>query len=194
MDKTLLVIILSTFAILAVGCGPSQKDYTLYERRQIIDNMSDQTLNRLYVEKPATQHEVAEAAGYAVFNNGNFYVLFASGGGGIGVVVDKATGRKTYMRRGAGGVGIGFGAKEFQEIIIFKNRETLTNFVGSGWSVGGHADAAAKTEEKGGAVSGDGNSNKNISVYSLTKKGLTLHATITGSHYWVDDDLNQPSL
>ena len=176
------------------GCGPSKKKYTLTERRQIIDNMAQQSLQRLYIEKPATQQQVADAAGYGVFSNANAYIVFASVGGGYGVVVDKVTGRKTYMRVSAGGLGLGIGAKDYRQVVVFNNRKALIDFVGSGWNIGGQADATAKTGETGGAMAGEGSISKDVNMYTLTDTGLALQATVTGWRYWVDEELNQPHL
>jgi lipid-binding SYLF domain-containing protein len=189
-------ILFSLLAILVMisGCGPSKKSHTLAERRQIIDTMADSNLQRLYLEKPATQQEIAEAAGYGVFSNANVYVIFASAGGGYGVVVDKTTGRKTYMKMTSGGLGIGIGAKDYRQVVIFKTREALTQFVGSGWDFGGQAEATAKTGQTGGGVGGDGTLSKDVVIYTMTETGLALQVTVAGSRYWVDDELNAPSL
>jgi len=194
MKHTAILLVMISILLSVTGCGPSQKKYTLSERRQIIDDMANATLERLYIQKPAARQEVADAAGYAVFDNGNVYVIFASAGGGYGVVVDKATGRKTYMKMTSGGVGIGLGAKDYRLVAIFKNRQAVTEFVGSGWDLGGQADATAKTGETGGGMGGDATVNPNFTLYTLTDTGLALQATLTGTRYWVDDDLNQPGL
>lgn len=194
MKQTLSCWALAALLLIASGCGPSEKKYTLSQRRQIIDNMANHSLERLYIERPTTRQEIAEAAGYGVFSNANVYVLFASAGGGHGVVVDKTNGRKTYMKVSTGGVGLGLGAKDFREIVVFKTRQSLINFVGSGWGFGGQAEATAKSGETGGGMGGDGTISKDVTVYTLTETGLALQATVTGSRYWVDDELNRPSL
>ncbi len=182
-------------ALLAIsGCGPSSKKYTIPQRQQMIDSMADAGLQRFYAERPSGQQEIAEAAGYGVFSNTNVYVIIASGGGGYGVVVDKTTGRKTYMQMTEGGVGLGLGAKDYQQVVIFKTRQAMIDFVGGGWDFGGQAEATAKNEKSGGGVGGDGSISRNVSIYTMTDKGLALQATVTGSRYWVDDDLNRPGL
>jgi lipid-binding SYLF domain-containing protein len=189
--------ILATFLLIICivsGCGPGKHSYTLQERRQIIDNMADQALERLYIERPTTRQEFTDAAGYAVFSNANVYVIFASAGGGYGVAVDKTTGRKTYMRVGSGGVGIGIGAKDYRQVVLFRTRQAFINFVGSGWNLGGQVDATAKSGEAGKALAGDSTLSKDVTVYTITETGLALQATVTGTHYWVDDELNQPGL
>lgn len=65
----------------------------------------------------------------------------------------------------------------------------MQGFVTHGWEVGGHADAAAKAGDKGGALAGeillDG-----VTVYQLTENGLALQATVKGTKYWRDSELN----
>ena len=65
----------------------------------------------------------------------------------------------------------------------------MRNFITNGWEVGAHADVAAKAGEKGGAVGGeillDG-----VTVYQLTENGLALQATVKGTKYWQDSELN----
>ena len=193
MKQTLTLLVLAAIALTVSGCGPSAKQHTLSERRQIIDDMADQNLERLYAQRPATRQEVAESAGYAVFSNANVY-FFIGGGGGYGVVIDKTTGRKTYMKVSSGGVGFGLGTKDYRQVMVFKTRQALTDFVGSGWGVGSQADATAKTTESGGDVGIDGILGKEITTYTMTENGLSLQATVSGTRYWVDDDLNQPTL
>lgn len=193
MKQSIFFLTLFVIVLILTGCGPSEKNYTLSERRQIIDDMADQNLQRLYLERPSARQEIAEAAGYGVFSNANVYILFASAGGGYGVAVDKTTGVKTYMKSGSGGVGVGIGAKDYRQVIIFKSRQAFLDFVGGGWDLGGQADATAKTSETGGAVAADGRISREVIVYTLTEAGLSLQATVSGSRYWVDDVLNQPS-
>jgi len=194
MKKTAILFGLIAITLIVSGCGPSAKSYTLSERRQIIDNMADQNLERLYIERPAARQQVAESAGYAVFSNAGVHIIFVGGGGGYGVGVDKTTGRKTYMKVSSGGVGFGLGAKDYRQVVIFKTRQGYLDFVGGGWGVGGQADATAKTTESGGDVGAEGMLGKDIVVYTMTENGLALQATISGTRYWVDDDLNQPCL
>jgi len=74
-------------------------------------------------------------------------------------------------------------------VFIFHNRETMTKFINSGWEFGGHADAAAKASDKGAAVGGEAMFD-GITIYQLTQSGLALQATVKGTKYWKDDELN----
>ncbi|RKY07385.1 MAG: hypothetical protein DRP65_10560 [Planctomycetota bacterium] len=182
----LVVVMMLTFAS---GCGPSAK-LTVPQRQKIIVDMETQTLQRLYQEQPATRDKIRKAAGYGVFANANVNVIFASAGGGYGVVVDNSTGRKTYMKMALGGIGLGLGVKDYRQVLIFKSKEALNKFVTSGWEFGGHADAAAKAGETGGELSAEGDIAADIEVYAMTESGLALQATVTGTKYWKNEDLN----
>jgi len=191
MKNALLpILVLSIVGLILVsGCGPS-KNLPLAERRQVVMDMEEETLQRLYREHPATKSKIKDSAGYGVFSNANVNLILASAGGGYGVVVDNATGKRTYMKMALGGIGLGLGVKDYRQVLIFKNKETLNTFITSGWEFGGHADAAAKAGETGGELSGEGDISSNIEVYSMTEAGLALQATVAGTKYWKDDSLN----
>jgi hypothetical protein len=55
---------------------------------------------------------------------------------------------------------------------------------------GAEADAAAKSDDKGGAASAAGDLAKGVEVFQITKSGLALQATLNGTKYWKDSDLN----
>ena len=188
MNKTTIFFLFAILSVAMAGCNPGSK-LTNAEKRQAIDTMATETLQRLYTEKPSTKEEVDKAIGYAAFSNANINIIFASAGGGYGVVVDKATGAKTYMKMGSGGVGLGLGAKDYRQVLIFNTEEALKGFIESGWEFGGHADAAAKAGDKGGEASGEAMIG-DTKVYAMTEAGLALQATVTGTKYWKDDELN----
>ncbi len=186
---TLSLLLVATMLALATGCGPSAK-LTVGERQKIVVDMETETLQRLYQEEPATRDKIRKAAGYGVFSNANVNLILISAGGGYGVVVDNSTGRKTYMKMALGGLGLGLGAKDYRQVLIFKTREALNKFVTSGWEFGAHADAAAKAGESGGELSAEGDIAGDIETYAMTESGLALQATVTGTKYWKNADLN----
>ncbi|MCH7671963.1 MAG: hypothetical protein IIB72_07320, partial [Proteobacteria bacterium] len=65
----------------------------------------------------------------------------------------------------------------------------LERFLDVGISVGGQADAAAKAGDLGAAIGGEAVID-NVSIYQLTQSGLALQATVKGTYYWKDSDLN----
>lgn len=191
MQNRTLVIALA-FSVILAGCGPhnGEDGMTIAEKQTAIDTMARQALNDLYAKKPETRQAVQNAAGVGVFSNASGMYLFVSAGGGYGLVIDNATGQKTYMKMGTGGLGLGLGAKDFRQIMVFKDPTVLNTFITSGWDFGGSASAAAKAGESGGSVSGEGNLKENVDVYTLTETGLMAEASLSGTKYWVDDELN----
>ncbi|MBY6212129.1 lipid-binding SYLF domain-containing protein [Microbulbifer agarilyticus] len=158
------------------------------DQRRHIQQTERQVLDELYRLQPELRGELAQAPGYAVFSNVNVNLLLASASTGYGVAVNNG-GKRTYMKMGEVGVGLGFGVKDFRALFVFDSPEVMDRFVESGWSFGGHADAAAKAQDKGAAVGGevvvDG-----MRVYQLTESGIALQATLKGTKYWKDRALN----
>ncbi|HTR01369.1 MAG TPA: YSC84-related protein [Candidatus Acidoferrum sp.] len=185
----LMSLVLCGVALAAAlsGCTVS-KQSSSQERRQAVLTMEKDTLADLYKVQPLAKAEIAAAPGYAVFSNANVNLIFASFGGGYGVVTDKS-GKHTYMKMGEVGVGLGLGLKDFRAVFVFHDQKTMDRFIRSGWEFGGHADAAAKASDMGAAVAGEALLD-GISVYQLTESGLALEATVKGTKYWQDGDLN----
>ncbi len=152
------------------------------EKRQKTRKMAAEASQDLYKLEPTSQAAIQKAAGYAVFDNMGVNVLLLSTARGSGLAVNNKTKQETFMKMGSAGVGVGVGVKDYVVVFVFENEKALAQFLDSGWSGSGQADAAAKAGEKGGAYSG---------VYQITKNGLALQLTLQGTKYYKDDDLNK---
>jgi lipid-binding SYLF domain-containing protein len=183
-----LIIAGLAFAVLA-GCASPSGD-TPAEKRQAAQKMRSETLAKLYEAQPKARKRIAKAQGYAVFSNVGVHVIFLSGGNGWGIAHDNRTGRDVYMKMGTVGIGLGLGVKDFRGVFVFTKRGALKRFINKGWNAGAEADAAAKAGRKGGAFAGAVDVAPGIKLYQLTENGLALQATINGTKYWKDDDLN----
>ncbi len=188
MNTRLLSGLVAAMAVLVGACSTTS-GVTVAEKRQSVLNMRNAVLTELYKEKPDVQAQVNSAAGYAVFSNANIHLLFAGVGGGHGVVRDNVTGQNTYMKMGEVGLGFGAGVKDVRLIFVFHTQSAMQRFVQSGWTFGGQADAAAKASEKGGALGAEAVVD-DITVYQLTASGLALQATVKGTKFWRDQELN----
>jgi lipid-binding SYLF domain-containing protein len=180
------ILIIST--ILISGCVSTDKS-TTSEKRQAVLTMKSKVLSDLYKLKPDVRSQIASAPGYAVFSNVNINLLFASFGGGQGIVKNNNSGKNTFMKMGEVGVGLGLGAKDFRIIFVFHNKAVMKRFIEQGWAVGAQTDAAAKANDKGAAVGGEITLD-DMTVYQLTESGLALQATVKGTKYWKDEELN----
>lgn len=188
-NRCLTILTLLTITGFLVSCA-TPKGVTVQDQRDYVLKMKDETLAKLYAQKPETRDMIKKAAGYGVFSNIGAYVFLLSSGNGYGVVVDNSTGQKTYMKMRSVGLGMGIGVKDMRAVFIFRNKRVFTDFVEKGWEFGGQADAAAKSGDQGGAVSGEAYIETDIIIYQLTEAGVALQATIAGTKYWKDKDLN----
>ena len=190
MRRNFLALIAAAAAsALLAGCMGPQGD-TPAQKRAEARKMRSETLAKLYAVEPGAGDQIAKAKGYAVFSNVGVNVIFFSAGGGWGIVRDNASGRDTYMKMASGGVGLGLGVKDFRGVFVFTERSAFDYFVTEGWDAGAQADAAAKAADKGGAWSGAIDVAPGIKLYQITENGLALQATIQGTKYWKDDELN----
>ena len=160
------------------------------ERRAEINKRRSETLAKLYQVHPAAKGKIGGAYGYAVFTNLGVNLVIMSVAGGSGVAHNNKTGRDTYMKMLSGGVGLGLGVKDFRGIFVFRTQKAFRDFVEDGWEAGGHADAIAKSGKDGGALEGAISVAPDTELYQLTENGLALEATIQGTKYFKDDDLN----
>jgi len=179
-----LVVILLAVGLSSAKDSPDQK-------REKTRKMADQTLQDLYKLQPTAQGAIQKSAGYAVFNNMGTNVLLLSTARGAGVAIDSRTKQETFMKMVSLGGGLGLGVKDYRVIFMFENNKALAHFLDSGWSGSAQADAAAKAGKTGGAYSGATQIEPGVWVYQITKNGLALQATLQGTKYYKDDDLNK---
>ncbi len=157
----------------------------LQARRDAIDTMAVETMERLFTESPAAKKLYGQAVGFAVFDNFKVSLLL-SGSGGVGVVVDTKNGKHTYMKSGGGGLGLGLGGHSYQLVVLFETRAALESFVGTRWQVDAAASAVAGTSGAAAAATfSDG-----IAVFQMTNKGLVAQADVSGTRYWQAKALN----
>ena len=188
IKKNILRIFAAIILLSLTACATNQGASSA-EKRQSIQQMKSEVLQDLYKVKPDVRSQISSAPGYAVFSNANINLILASFGGGYGVVHNNRTGQDTYMKMGEVGVGLGIGAKDFRVVFVFHSDDSLKRFVDDGWAFGAQADAAAKADDKGGAVGGEVTVD-NITIYQLTETGLALQVTVKGTKYWKDGSLN----
>lgn len=176
-------IFLSGFTGLAAAASTSEK-------RNEIQKMRSETLTKLYKVHPLARGDIQKAVSYAVFSNIGINLIFLSAAGGSGVAHDNRTGKDIYMKMVSGGFGFGLGVKNFLGVFIFSTVKSFKQFIESGWAADAQADAAAKSGKKGGSVAGAITVASGVDLYQLTETGLALQATIQGTKYYKDDELN----
>ena len=188
-----LRLITSSFVMILLAVTLANAGDTPDQKRDKTRKMANQTLQDLYKMEPKAQAEIQNSAGYAVFNNMGTNVLLLSTARGAGVAVNSKTKDETFMKMVSAGAGLGLGVKDYRVIFVFKTEKAFQEFLNSGWSGSAQADAAAKAGEKGSAESGAIEVAPDVWVYQITKNGLALQATLQGTKYYKDDDLNKKS-
>jgi lipid-binding SYLF domain-containing protein len=173
--------------------APARAESTA-EQVSAIHKMEDNTLARLYREKPDTKREIRNAAGYAVFSSGELAVLWVSAGYGHGIAHGNRDDKDTYMKMAKVGVGLGFGVKDFNTVFVFHDPVAFHDFITTGLDLSGTADVAVKAGTNGGAASGGADVLAGTQVYQLTDSGLLAQAMIQGTKYWRDDTLSNAQL
>jgi lipid-binding SYLF domain-containing protein len=134
---------------------------------------------------------ILNSYGYATFTNIGVNLVLLSAEGGKGMAHNNRTGVNTYMNMASGGLGLGLGVKDFRAVFLFEDKKTYETFVRSGWEANAQADAAAKYEETGGAINAAETVAPGIRLYKMTQSGLALQATVQGTKYWKDEELNK---
>ena len=128
MNNSSKMILFVLSIVLIIGCA-KPKGATKEEKRDYIQKMKDDTIAELYTKQPGARYLIEKAAGYGVFSNVSTHLLFLGGGSGYGVIVDKETGKATYMNMAQAGVGLGLGVKDFRAVFVFNNRDVMNTFI-----------------------------------------------------------------
>jgi lipid-binding SYLF domain-containing protein len=186
--RVIIVALVCAFALLAHADDDKAQEKAK-EQGEIRTN-TQKILERLYKAQPAAKTAAASGAGYAVFSNTGVKILFAGSGKGEGMAINNQTKKEIFMKMVELQAGLGFGVKKFSLIFVFDNDKVLDSFINSGWEFGGQATAAAKTGDKGAAMTGASSVSDGIWVYQMTDKGLAAEITVKSTKYYKDDDLN----
>lgn len=160
------------------------------KQQKQIRSMVQDTLQQLYKADPKSKLAIRHAAGYAVFSDLGVKILFAGSGNGKGLAINNRTKHETFMKMLEIQGGLGVGVDKFRVIFVFDNEKALESFINSGWEFGGQSTVAAKSGDKGGAMSGAVAVSDGVWMYQLTEKGLAADISATGTKYYKDDDLN----
>jgi lipid-binding SYLF domain-containing protein len=184
--KKMMAIGLLFFVTTGVAQAQSDKEAGREEVRQ----STNAILKQLYAVQPSAKKVVESAAGYAVFSNFGMKILFAGGGTGHGMAVDRASKKETYMKMLEVQAGLGMGIKSFKAVFVFQHKKALDTFINSGWEASAQTSVAAIDGDQGMALQGAIIVSPGVWVYQITDQGLALDATLKGTKYYKNDELN----
>ena len=181
-----IVVLLLAVSVVALSDNATDKQ----KKQAKVLEMKDKALADLYKSKPEAAAVIKGAPGYAVFDNNGIHLLLLATSRGNGVVMSNKGDAPFFMKMRTVGAGPGLGVKDYRVIFVFKTAAALQKFKDGGWDSTAEADAAAKTKNSGGAASATGSSVGDTQVYTITKKGVALQATLGGTKFSKNGDLN----
>ena len=150
--------------------------------RQKIDRDVDEALAELYQNVPGANELGARAQGILVIPKIRKVGFFASGAYGEGALTIGPA-KVDYYSLSTVGIGLTFGATEFNQALFFLTAQSLQDFrVADGWELG--ADAAV-VWQKDGAAAGMTSTQINRPIYEVVfgQKGLIADASLAGAKY-----------
>jgi len=187
MTKALASLLL-TAVLAAPAAGIAA---TKQEKQQDVRDVAQNTLERLYKSQPKAKEVVERSAGYAVFSNFGMKILFAGGGKGDGIAVNRKTKAETFMQMVEVQAGLGVGVKKFRLVWVFEKQSDLDAFINNGWEIGGQATASAQLSGQGQeAYAGAMSIKPGVWLYQLTDDGIAAELTAKGTKYYKNKELN----
>lgn len=182
---TLLVCLMSATAFAATSQDKIDR------QRAEIDTLSEKALHRLYEKIPSAQNVIKNCYAYATLSNTGIKLGILGDAHGRGLAVNNTTGEKVYMRMKEMGIGLGIGIKEYDLIFVIGTEKAWNSFISGDLKFASSADASASDGQAGGAIDGASIAANGVWVYQITKKGLTLEASISGTKIYADKKLNK---
>lgn len=162
----------------------------IIQARHQVREMKEDALASLYEIAPSARRAIEHSAGYAVFSTFGIKLFFAGGTTGKGMVVNRETGRQTFMKMVQVQGGLGFGVNKNRLVFVFTQEQALRNFIDQGWEFGGQANLSAMADGQGGMFTGAASVAPGVFLYQLTETGLSATLTVSGTKFFKDADLN----
>jgi len=158
---------------LASGCA-SLSPEQIEEKRREIDATSESTIATLLEKQPEIREIFDQVPGYAVAEMKVTKIPGVGGGGGTGVVVDRRSNKRTYVKISRFEVGAGLGVQAFRAVILFEDPALLERAMTGFWHMSGSGEAAAGDKSAEGKVAGQ----KGYRTYKMTEAGVAVTATV----------------
>ena len=159
------------------------------DRRAGIDRDAEETIAQLIQSDPEFAEALEESAGYFTTIISSATVAVVGGGRGIGVLVDKHKGERTYLNFKRADLGAGLAMQKYRILVLAEDAEAVEN-IRNGQRISGLvADMSAG--EKGGR----GVYNRaGYRTFSISESGAAVVATARLAKISVNTDLTNTGL
>jgi lipid-binding SYLF domain-containing protein len=167
----LLALALTVF----LGCAtlsPQERE----AKRIELDKMGEKALATLLETKPGLGEVFDKSIGYMVLDMTVTKIPMVGAGSGAGVVVDKRTNTRSYIKVTRFEVGGGLGAQKFKVIVFFNEGKLLDRVAAGAWHYDAGAEAAAGSMSIEGAVTTT--FSKGYQAYKLSEGGAAATVTV----------------
>ena len=128
---------------------------------------------------PEVREVIDRSVGYVVVNMRVTKIPMVGAGSGYGVVVDKRTNTRSYIRVSRLEVGGGLGAQKFKVVIVYEDEKHLDRIAAGTWHFDAGAEIAAGSASAGGAATESG---KGYQAFRLAESGATATVTLRAAH------------
>jgi len=144
-------------------------------RRAELDAMADTTIETLLETKPQSREVLDRSLGYIVIDMKVTKIPMVGAGSGLGVVVDRRTNTRSYLKVSRFEVGGGLGAQKFKAIIVFDDGKLLERAAAGTWRYDAGAELAAGTASSDGSMQA---APKGFQAYRLVEGGALATVTV----------------
>lgn len=164
-------------ALLSGCAGLSPEDAAAM--RSELDEMAEKAIAKLLAAKPDVSELHERSVGYMVVDKKVTKIPVFGFGGGQGVVVDRRSGKRTYLKVKRAEVGGGLGAQRFRMIVFFEDEKLVDKVTSGAWHYELGAEAGAGTSDTASTASGKG---EGYHAFRLNEGGAAATATIRVMH------------
>lgn len=189
---TSILLLFLAFGFQSVYAQDAKKQKKIEKQRKSFQKNKSTALKEMYKAYPESKALMAKSYAYAAFGNTGINLFLLASGNGGGVANNNRTGAEVYVKMISYGAGVGIGVKKYFAVFLFEDKAAYDNFLTSGWSADGQADATADTGKKGegGSVAVGMTVSRGVTLYQIADKGFSVQATIQGTKFIVSDELN----
>jgi len=173
-------------ALLVVSCSSTLKSMSVEEKRAHLAEAEQMALADLVEKKPEVQADLDRSIGHAVFSNRLAKVPFVGAGDGIGLVFDKKTGERTYLKVQRLDIGGGLGVREYRLVVVFFDEEPLKKLASGKLELAAGAEMGAGKSDVGvGSEAVSGKRKEKFIIYQLADTGVSATITVNLIRYSV---------
>jgi len=173
MSQALYSIVALAFMLLAACASPSSEEQG--PTRNELDEMGDKAIARFIATTPQLQELLDKSVGYTVVNMTITKIPVVGTGVGYGVVIDRRTGTRSYIRVSQFEIGGGLGTEKYKVLIVFDDAKLLEKTAAGTWHYDAGAQAVAGGESADTAASKSG---EGYQAYKLTESGTCVRVTV----------------